>query len=159
MARTSQYLILGICVLGLAGCGSASAAVRNWPDSHSNRAIFHETDAGTPGAEPSSTPLPVAPTAVPQTSAPVAASTPQGVKIPSTHLAPPPLSSPPLSSPVFRNRLMSNDGSLDTSVGIYSDCSGRTPLSHAEAQIDTCETGSYFVGHNPGVFAPLLHMG
>jgi hypothetical protein len=42
-------------------------------------------------------------------------------------------------------------------VGIYSDCSGQTPLTHASAAIDTCISGrTYFVGHNPGVFTPML---
>jgi len=45
-------------------------------------------------------------------------------------------------------------------VGIYSDCSGDSPLTRAEAAIDTCISGAtYFVGHNPGVFTPLMHMG
>jgi hypothetical protein len=40
---------------------------------------------------------------------------------------------------------------------VYSDCSGRTEVSHAVAQVDTCVGGrTYFVGHNPGVFTPLL---
>jgi hypothetical protein len=56
--------------------------------------------------------------------------------------------------------LLSADGTLRTTVGWYSDCSGRTPLGRAAAAIDTCIGGrSYFVGHNPGVFTPLMHMG
>ncbi len=57
-------------------------------------------------------------------------------------------------------RLVSADGTLNTGVGYYGDCSGRTELSHAIAAIETCIGGrTYFVGHNPGVFTPLLHMG
>jgi hypothetical protein len=56
--------------------------------------------------------------------------------------------------------LISDDGTLHTGVGTYSDCTGRTALTHAEAAIDTCvHDVTYFVGHNPGVFTPLLHMG
>ena len=58
------------------------------------------------------------------------------------------------------NQLVSTDGSLDTGVTTYSDCSGATELTHAEAAIDTCVTGrTYFVGHNAGVFTPLLGLG
>jgi hypothetical protein len=61
---------------------------------------------------------------------------------------------------VLRDRLTSGDGSLDTAVGAYGDCSGRTELTHAMAAIDTCISGpQYFVGHNVGVFTPLMHMG
>ena len=56
--------------------------------------------------------------------------------------------------------LISADGTLHTGVGIYTDCSGKSALTHAQAAIDTCVTDvTYFVGHNPGVFTPLLHMG
>ena len=59
-----------------------------------------------------------------------------------------------------RNPLTSGDGTLGTGVGIYSDCTGATALTHAEAAIDTCINGpTYFVGHNVGVFTPLMHMG
>jgi hypothetical protein len=66
----------------------------------------------------------------------------------------------PTPPPVRRNYLTSGDGTLGTSVGVYADCSGRTPLTHSEAAIDTCFDGpAYFVGHNAGVFTPLMHMG
>ena len=88
----------------------------------------------TPTAVPAPAPTAV-PTAPPRTAAPAPA-------------APPP---PP------RNLLRSADGKLDTGVGIYSDCGGSTPLTHTEAAVDTCVTqDTYFVGHNPGVFTPLL---
>jgi hypothetical protein len=63
------------------------------------------------------------------------------------------------AAPVVRNMLISDSGSLRTGVGTYSDCSGRTELTHAVAAIDTCVGGpTYFVGHNPGVFTPLMSM-
>lgn len=46
---------------------------------------------------------------------------------------------------------------LNTAVGLYTDCSAKTPLTKTEAAIDTCFTNlTYFVGHNPGVFAPVM---
>jgi hypothetical protein len=72
---------------------------------------------------------------------------------PPTHrpVPPPPPPAPP------RNLLRSADGRLVTGVGIYSDCSGSTPLTRSESAIDSCVSGrTYFVGHNPGVFTPLL---
>ena len=62
------------------------------------------------------------------------------------------------SPPGYRNRLVSADGSVNTDVGVYSDCRGATPLVRSEAAIDTCIGGvTYFVGHNPGVFTGLLN--
>lgn len=97
-----------------------------------------------------STPAPTAvPTALPTlVPTPVPTAVPTRVPVPT---APPPPPAPP------HNLLRSADGRLDTGVGLYGDCSGATPLTHAEAAIDTCITGrTYFVGHNPGVFTPLL---
>jgi hypothetical protein len=45
-------------------------------------------------------------------------------------------------------------------VGVYSDCSGAAPVPQSMAAVDTCVKGrTYFVGHNAGVFTPLMHMG
>jgi hypothetical protein len=58
------------------------------------------------------------------------------------------------------NTLLSGDGTLDTTVTTYADCTGATELTHATAAIDTCVNGRiYFVGHNAGVFTPLLDLG
>ena len=58
--------------------------------------------------------------------------------------------------PVIRNTLMTPDGTLDTSVGYYTDCTGQSALTHEGAAIDTCIGGRwYFIGHNPGVFSVL----
>src|SRR5438270_7148248 len=66
----------------------------------------------------------------------------------STPLPPPP-----------HDRLVSTDVGLDTGVGLYADCSGQSELTHASAAIDSCLPGrSYFIGHNPGVFTPLVDM-
>jgi hypothetical protein len=83
---------------------------------------------------------------------------PAGVMQPA-QVMPPPVA--PTAPPTHaRDWLSSIDGTLQTSVGIYRDCSGSQPLTHATAAIDLCMQGrSYFVGHNPGVFTPLLHMG
>jgi hypothetical protein len=59
-----------------------------------------------------------------------------------------------------RNLLTSADGTLNTAVGVYSDCSGATAVPTGMAAVDTCIRGrTYFVGHNQGVFTPLMHMG
>lgn len=58
------------------------------------------------------------------------------------------------------NTLLSGDGTLDTTVTPYADCTGATELTHSTAAIDTCVSGRiYFVGHNAGVFTPLLDLG
>ncbi len=44
-------------------------------------------------------------------------------------------------------------------VTSYDDCTGRVPLTHAAAAIDTCvKDEMYFLGHNPGVFTPALDL-
>jgi hypothetical protein len=49
---------------------------------------------------------------------------------------------------------------LDTTVGLYRDCSGKTELTDTAAAIDTCVTDqTYFVGHNLGVFTPVMLLG
>lgn len=118
---------------------------------------------GAPTAEPAGVPSPVhdglsaysrphatpAATATPVPPAPVSRSV---VRAAAPQRAP--------ASVSYHNRLISSDGSLNTYVGYYSDCSGGTALSHAAAAIDACVGGrTYFVGHNPGVFTPLFHMG
>jgi hypothetical protein len=55
--------------------------------------------------------------------------------------------------------LTSDDGRLQVRLGTYSDCSGRSPLQRDEAAVDTCiPDRAYIVGHNLGVFTPLLRM-
>lgn len=103
-------------------------------------------DGLTAYSRPHTTP---AATATPVPPAPVSRSV---VRTAAPQRAPAPVS--------YHNRLVSADGSLNTSVGYYGDCNGRTTLSHTSAAIDTCVGGrTYFVGHNPGVFTPLFHMG
>jgi hypothetical protein len=48
---------------------------------------------------------------------------------------------------------------IDVTVVNYPDCSGKSDVPHGVAAIDTCVSwGRYFVGHNPGVFTPLVGM-
>jgi hypothetical protein len=62
--------------------------------------------------------------------------------------------------PPPRNRLRSDDGALDVSVGVYNDCTGMAEVTHEGAAIDTCLGGRlYFIGHNPGPFTPLRGFG
>lgn len=66
------------------------------------------------------------------------------------------LYAPPPPPP--ENRLVSAQLGLDTGVGVYADCSRVTELTHESAAIDACLPGrNYFIGHNPGVFTPLLN--
>jgi hypothetical protein len=66
--------------------------------------------------------------------------------------------STPLPAPP-RDRLVSTDIALDTGVGVYGDCTRAAELTHASAAIDACLPGrNYFIGHNPGVFTPLLDL-
>jgi hypothetical protein len=66
----------------------------------------------------------------------------------------------PLAGRTRHDWLVSGDGTLNTGVGLYTDCSGTSELTHEAAAIDTCVPGpTYFVGHNAGVFAPLMHLG
>jgi hypothetical protein len=66
---------------------------------------------------------------------------------------------PPSAPGGPRDWLTSADKTLSTAVGVYSDCSGAAPVPQNMAAIDTCVKGRiYFVGHNAGVFTPLMHM-
>ena len=43
---------------------------------------------------------------------------------------------------------------------MYADCSGSSPIDANRADVDRCFVDrTYFVGHSPGVFSPLLQMG
>jgi hypothetical protein len=113
------------------------------------QAAVQAATVATPDPTLDPTPAPPTPTATP---APTP--TPQAVATPAAPAPPPPPVAPP---PPPRSHLHSDDGRLDTAVGVYSDCSGNTALTHVEAAVDTCVGGrTYFVGHNPGVFTPLL---
>jgi hypothetical protein len=107
----------------------------------------------TPAPIPAPTPMPTpAPTPVPVVQ--------QAVSQPAPVVPHPVTAAPPPAPVVHFNYLTSGDGTLHTSVGVYTDCTGRTELTHTEAAIDTCIPGpTYFVGHNVGVFTPLMHMG
>lgn len=157
-------LLLVVASAGVVGAGS-TATVHTGPRSAGHdivsamdtRALaLPDTDrveapASTPPPAPASTPVPVP---VVQ----LAASTPVRVAAPRVPrpVTPPP---PPLAPQVLRNSLTSGDGTLHTGVGVYADCTGQTPLTSSEAAIDPCTSGpTYFVGHNVGVFTPLMHM-
>ena len=114
-------------------------------------------------AAATSTPSPAVVSPVPTPTAAVAAPTatptpaPTRTPHPPTPKAEPTAPLPPTAAPVIRDRLRSADGTLNTGVTTYSDCRGTTPLTHTEAAVDTCvHSVTYFVGHNPGVFTPLM---
>ncbi len=61
--------------------------------------------------------------------------------------------------PAPQNRLISDDGALDVGVGLYTDCTRASDLTHTAAAIDACIGGrTYFIGHNPGPFTQLLDL-
>jgi hypothetical protein len=162
MAQTSRFIrspiriagvvaaLTGALVLTLSGGQPASALTAIRPTSVHTASGFsgavlhisHASEVAADKAQPAPTPAPA-----------VAAPAPVGTVV--RHVAPPRAPSVPGS---YRNRLISADGTLNTGVGYYGDCSGRTPLTHSMAAIDSCVGGrTYFVGHNPGVFTPLMH--
>ena len=113
-----------------------------------------ETPSPTPEATPEPTPAPTPPPPPAPTPPPVVHVAAAPPPPPAPPAPPPP---PPAPPPPPHSRLVSDDGRLNTGVGVYSDCSGQTTVSHSVAEIDTCVGGRiYFVGHNPGVFTPLL---
>lgn len=96
-----------------------------------------------------------APVVVAAAPAPPAPAPPPPPPAPRPVVAPPP---PP--APVSYHWRLTGPNGLNTGVGFYSDCSGRTALTHSIAAIDTCVGGrTFFVGHNPGVFTPLMYTG
>jgi hypothetical protein len=48
---------------------------------------------------------------------------------------------------------------VDTAVTSYGDCSGTAVVPQGMAAIDRCAPAGlvYFLGHNPGVFSPLMN--
>lgn len=106
----------------------------------------------TPNLQPVQITLPTpVPTTVP---APVQVvrPTPAATATPRPTAAPTPAPAP--RNPV--NRLVGGHG-LNTGVGTYGDCTGQAVVPSGIAAIDTCVTQDiYFVGHNPGVFTPLI---
>ena len=146
MRRSSRLVLLTVPAAALAAAVQAAAsplhAVEPFVSAAPAQARAKVEAAAT------STPAPATPAATPTataTAAPTLPPTPRPVAAPAAHVAPP------------RNLLRSADGRLNTAVGIYSDCTGATALTHSMAAIDTCvHQDTYFVGHNPGVFTPLL---
>jgi hypothetical protein len=133
-------------------------------------AVAHAAAAPTQAVEPYVSAAPAdanahveaAATATPAAATPTPVITPLATAAPTpAPTAPPrptvrPVPSPTAPPQVLRNLLRGPNG-LNTGVGIYADCSGATALTHSEAAIDTCVSGvTYFVGHNPGVFTPLM---
>lgn len=160
LARQSTMIVVAVPLLGAALAAGATdellnspmpAAAVAWtsrpPDA---KAATVTVPLASLLAAASARPAPIAPYRVPTPMPPVRS---MSHPIP----IPPP---PPDASVRRRDFLVSADGTLSTPVGIYSDCTGRSPLERMEAAIDICYSApSYFVGHNLGVFTPLMHMG
>jgi hypothetical protein len=143
--RPSRLLLLSVPAAALAAAVQAAASPLQAVEP-----FVAVTPTGAQARVEAATAATPGPTAIP-----TLASTPA----PAQRAATPEPSAPPRTPApvVLRNHLHSADGRLDTAVGVYSDCSGGTALTHAAAAVDTCVTqDTYFVGHNPGVFTPLL---
>lgn len=151
MRRLPRLLAFTLPAAALAGAIQAAAAPVHAVDPF--LAAAPHADQARVEAAATATPSPVI---TPQAT-PVPTPVPTAVPTPAPPPPPPPPTRPPAPPPPPHNLLRSADGRLDTGVGTYSDCTGATPLTHAMAAIDTCVGGrTYFVGHNPGVFTPLL---
>ena len=144
MRRSSRLVLLTVPAAALAAAVQAAASPVNAVEpfvSAAPAAAQARVEAAATSTSAPATPAP----APSSTSVATAAPTPRPTAAPVVHVAPP------------RNLLRSADGRLNTAVGVYSDCSGATALTHAMAAVDTCvHQDTYFVGHNPGVFTPLL---
>jgi hypothetical protein len=144
--------LTGALVLTLSGGQPASALTARTMSDHTTSGlsgavlhISHASEVAADLAQPAPAPAPAAAAPAP----------PAPVRTVVHRVAPARAPSAPWS---YRNRLISADGSLNTGVGYYGDCTGRTALTHSMAAIDGCVGGrTYFVGHNPGVFTPLMH--
>src|ERR1039458_7180467 len=109
-----------------------------------------------PTSQPTRTSVPAtpAPTPVP-TSQPTRTSTPTPQPAPPVSL-PQPSATPTPAPPAPPDNMLIGAG-IDTAVTDYSDCTAASPVPQNEAAIYTCVTwDTYFLGHNPGVFTPLL---
>jgi hypothetical protein len=145
-------LPLRLLALGVPALGLAAAAQMLTPPVVVVEPVVAQVQAGSGQVLSAQAPSPIP--AATATAAPTPAPTPPATPVPTPR---PTAAPPPPPPPAPRSRLVSADGRLDTGVGVYSDCSGATALSHAYAAIDTCVGGrTYFVGHNPGVFTPLM---
>src|ERR1039458_9461515 len=86
---------------------------------------------------------------------PIPAATPLPTPTVQPTLLPAPPSLPATATPDPRSVLIG--AGVDTEVTTYSDCTATSPLPRSEAAIYACATwDTYFLGHNPGVFTPLL---
>jgi hypothetical protein len=107
---------------------------------------------------PSTSPL-AATTAVPT---PAPTPTPTPTPAPTPVPVPTPLPTPTPTPPPALTNWLEGSG-VNTPVTLYTDCTGQTPLTQTSAVIDPCIPPAvgrdelYFVGHNYGVFTPLLN--
>ena len=157
-----RLLLAGCVITALAGCAgmaiatAASTAVAPIPGR-----VLAVTDLHSFAAEPvvpavvpaltAATPPPVAPITAAATDSPAVAA----------HMAvptPAPTHVIPSATPEPQRDLLTGPHGLNTSVGpAYTDCTGTSAVARSSAYIDTCHTTAVlFIGHNHGVFTPLL---
>jgi hypothetical protein len=142
-----KRLLLAAGILGaLAGCGQAvGPGVSSTPNA-TLQLIEPTTSKPAAPTPPSVVPTPAA------TAASVVAVATLAAYVPASSTAPP---APHL--PTLHRNVVTGPHGLNTLVGDYTDCSGTAEVPHDTAVIDTCHTSAVlFVGHNRGVFTPLL---
>jgi len=151
--RSAVALTLGIVATTVASAYGVDAATAPRPTAQSNHAAAPEIVAWDVATTVWTTPPPIL-----DIESPVSTASPVPTTLPSASAsAPSPRRVIALPPTAPRSRLISADGRLDTAVGVYSDCTGAAPLPRYQAAIDTCITNrTYFVGHSPGAFSPLL---
>lgn len=169
-----KRVLLGTALLSaLAGCGGATATGGVTKPSATAEVIrtaniHHLTRIAAPAPVSTTGPVAAAVTPAPPTvastpvPAPAVASTPAATSTAAATSAPPTATLPPAATPSAtpppqRNQLTGPHG-LNTLVGPdYTDCTGTSEVALASAQIYPCHTtGVLFIGHNQGVFTPLL---
>jgi hypothetical protein len=152
---TKRLLLAAGILSTLAGCGGAvGAAVPTAPNGTARVVDTASTKAVAPSPPTvGSTP---APTATPALGV-VAPAAPVALAAPAATVRGGP-TSPPVATPRPQHNLLTGPHGLNTMVGgDYTDCSGTTEVAHDTAVIDTCHTTAVlFIGHNRGVFTPLL---
>ncbi len=158
----TKRLLLTAGVLGaLAGCGGATAgggvttaipSVQAIDTTTTHRLAADQTVSAAPAATPPAvtTPPPVEthPAAAPAHSAAATAAPRPTTAVPTA-----------IAKPSPQRDLLTGPHGLNTRVGsAYTDCTGDSTVARDGAFIDTCHLDAVlFIGHNQGVFTPLLN--
>ncbi len=146
--------VMGGCAAGATVAFSQASAAVNLVDApnlhHALPAVV--AVAAAAATPPAATAPPRATPAPGPTGPAVRASTPKPGSVKAAHV----VAAAP--APALQRNLLTGPHGLNTRVGAaYTDCTGLSAVPHNSAFIDTCHTTAVlFVGHNHGVFTPLL---